>query len=87
MMDGKDIIGILLIIIILMALMPYEKRYSKALNSLAQNPATRFIASILVLYLTAYNTVLGALGFIVLFLWVSDIHLLSSLKLKDQTAN
>lgn len=86
-MDMKDILGLLLIAIILLALIPYEKRYSKMLNELAQNPAARFIASIAVLYLTSYNLVLGGLGFVVLFLWVSDIHLLSSLKLKDQIFN
>ena len=86
-MDMKDVIGILLIAIILLALIPFEKRYSKTLNELAQNPAARFITSLVVLYLTSYNLVLGGLGFIVLFLWVSDIHLLSSLKLQDQIFN
>jgi hypothetical protein len=87
MIDAKDAVGILLIVIILIALMPFEKRYNKTLNMLAQNPAARFIVSIAVLILTSYNLVLGGLGFIVLFLWVSDIHLLSSLKLRDQTVN
>ena len=87
MIDIKDIIGILLVVTILLAIVPFEKRYSMPLRVLAENPAARFIASLLVLYMTSYNLVLGGLGFVVLFLWVSDIHLLSSLRLKEQTLN
>lgn len=51
------------------------------LSQMASDPATRLLAGIALLWLAYHDIVLGALGFVVVFLWLSDIQLLSTLKL------
>jgi hypothetical protein len=61
--------------------LPFEKQYGRTLNRFAQDPPTRLFAGILLLWLAYEDILLGALGFMILFLWLSDIQLLSSLKM------
>ena len=79
--EHKTIVGVILVVILLLISMPFEKRYNKVLNHLAQEPATRLFAGLVVLYMAYHDIMLGALAFMILFLWMSDIHLLSSLKM------
>ncbi len=73
----RSILGGILVIIIISISLPFEKRYSRTMAHFASEPATRLVAGLAVLWLAHHDIVLGALGFIALFLWVSDIHLLS----------
>ncbi len=73
----RSFLGAILVIIIINISLPFEKRYSRALAHYASEPATRLMAGLGVLLLAHYDIMLGALGFVALFLWVSDIHLLS----------
>jgi hypothetical protein len=79
--EHKTIVGVILLVIIFVISIPFEKRYATALSQMANDPAARLFGGLLILYLGYHDIVLGALGFIILFLWMSDIQLLSSLKL------
>ncbi len=79
--EHKTILAIVLIVVLFVISVPFEKRYNKMMNHMAQEPATRLFAGLVVLWLAGQDIVLGALAFIILFLWMSDIHLLSSLKI------
>jgi hypothetical protein len=81
--EHKTIVGIVLMVVLFLISIPFEKRYSSALSYLAQEPSTRLLAGVLLLYLSYQDIVLGSIAFIILFLWMSDIHLLSSLKIED----
>ena len=74
--------GILMVILFLISI-PFEKKYNSYISYWAQEPVARLFAGILLLYLAYEDIVLGAIAFIILFLWMSDIHLLSSLKIED----
>ncbi len=82
MIDSKTILGILLLIALFLVSIPFETEYSKELQILAHNPAARFVAGILLVGLSSIDASLGGLTFLVLFLWIADIQLLSSIKLK-----
>jgi hypothetical protein len=76
--EHKTILGVVLMVALFLISIPFEKKYSRALGLMAQEPATRLLAGILLLYLSYHDVMLGAIGFVILFLWMSDIHLLSS---------
>jgi hypothetical protein len=78
--EHKTIVGVILLVIVFVISIPFEKRYDAALSRMANDPAARLLAGMVVLYLAHHDVVLGALGFVILFLWMSDIQLLSSLK-------
>ena len=83
--EYKTILAGILMVILFLISIPFEKKYNPFISSLAQEPATRLFAGLIVLYLAYEDIVLGAIAFIILFLWMSDIHLLSSLKIEDAT--
>ncbi len=72
------VLGVALIACFFMVSLPFETGYSRYLQEMAHNPGIRFLAGILLLVLAHTEPVLGALAFLVLFLWIADIHLLSS---------
>lgn len=79
--ESKTILGVILLVIIFVISIPFEKRYTGTLSRMAGDPATRLLAGVALLWLAYNDIMLGALGFVVVFLWISDIQLLSSLKL------
>ena len=79
--EHKTVLGVILASILIIISIPFEKKYSRALGLMAQEPSARLLAGIVLLYLSYHDIVLGALAFIILFLWMSDMHLLSSLVL------
>jgi hypothetical protein len=85
--EHKTIVGIVLMTALFIVSIPFEKKYSRALGLMAQEPATRLLAGIVLLYLSYHDIVLGAIAFVMLFLWMSDIHLLSSLVLSSKSRN
>jgi hypothetical protein len=82
MLDSKIILSILLLVALFLVSIPFEAEYAKEFQILAHNPAARFIAGCILVWLSSIDASLGGLAFLVLFLWIADIQLLSSIKLK-----
>jgi hypothetical protein len=82
-MNLRTLLGLFLITWLILVIIPFERRYKTTLVMLGQHPAVRLVASVLVLWMASIDPMLGALGFMILFLWVADIQLLSSMKLSD----
>ncbi len=76
--EHKTVLGIVLMAALFILSIPFEKKYSRVLGLMAQEPVTRLFAGIVLLYLSYHDVLLGAIAFVILFLWMSDIHLLSS---------
>jgi hypothetical protein len=58
--------------------MPFERGYHKILADLAHHTGARFLAGIALIVLASYDIVLASMAFVILFLWIADIQLLSS---------
>lgn len=82
MIESKTVLGILLLLALFFVSTPFETSYAKELQTLALNPAARFLAGLLLVGLAHIDPILGGLTFLVLFFWIADIQLLSSIKLK-----
>jgi hypothetical protein len=75
------VLGILLLACLFVVSLPFEAHYTRQLQTWAHNPAARFVAGLALVGLAWMDPILGALAFLVLFLWIADIQLLSSIKL------
>lgn len=80
-MEGKTVLGILLLICLFLISLPFESHYSKQFQTWAHNPAARFGSGVILIALSSIDPILGGLAFLILFLWIADIQLLSSIKL------
>lgn len=78
-MDFKVVIGVVLLLGLFMVSVPFEQQYSPLLTSLVHQPVARFLAAVGVLLVSSIDATLGALAMMVLFFWIADIQLLSSL--------
>lgn len=79
--EYKTAVGVILLVTLLVISLPFEKKYNDLMCVAAQDQSTRLLAGLVLLYLSYHDIVLGALMFITLFLWMSDIQLLSSLRM------
>ncbi len=79
-MDAKFILGAMLLVCLFLISFPFEKRYMKFIQEYAHHPGARFIAGILLLLLASVDPILGGLAFLVIFLWIADVQLLSSVQ-------
>jgi hypothetical protein len=77
-MDTMTIISIGLMAILLIFSIDFERHYSFGTNEIALNPFARFIAGLIIAYLASWNIVAGSIALLVVFLWIADVHLLSS---------
>ncbi len=74
----KYTLAAILICMLIYISLPFEKRYGTHLTEMAHNPAARFLGGFGLLLLANMDPILGGLGFLLLFLWIADIQLLSS---------
>lgn len=79
--EFKTILGVILLVVIFVISIPFEKQYADTLSQMASDQSARLFAGVALLWLAYNDIMLGALGFVVVFLWLSDIQLLSTLKL------
>jgi hypothetical protein len=79
-MNLKIVLGILLLTCMIVISMPFERGYHQVLADLAHHTGARFMAGIALLLLASYDIVLASMAFIILFLWIADIQLLSSIR-------
>ncbi len=80
-MDVQLLVGILLLVCVFLVSIPFEKRYGNIISSLAHEPAVRLVGGAGLLWAASVNPALAGLVLVVLFLWIADIQLLSSLRL------
>ena len=83
-MEVRIVLGIVLLTCMILISLPFERAYHKVLADLAHHTGARFLAGIALLVLADYDVVLASIAFVILFLWISDIQLLSSIRFGGQ---
>lgn len=81
MIETTAVLGILLLACLFVVSFPFEAHYARQVQTWAHHPAARFAAGCALVGFAWLDPLLGALAFLVLFLWIADIQLLSSIKL------
>lgn len=85
--DAQLLVGLILLVCVFLISIPFEKRYAHTLSSLAHEPVVRVLGGAGLLWAASVNPALAGLVLVVLFLWIADIQLLSSLRLYKTPEN
>jgi len=80
-MDLETVVALLFVGVLVYFSLDFNKHYSETFHKAARHPFLRFLAGICITLIASYNPILAAVALIVVFFWIADIHLLSSLKL------
>lgn len=59
---------------------PFEERYDKNLCAYSREPTIRIVLGISLILISAYSLPIALLLFLIVFFWIADIHLVSSIK-------
>lgn len=76
-MDVSTTLSVGLIAILLVFSLDFDRHYSFGIHDMALNPFARFIAGLLVAYISTLNVTAGSIALLVVFFWIADVHLLS----------
>jgi hypothetical protein len=59
---------------------PFEQHYDESLRSYSREPIFRILLGLLLIFISAYSVPVALLLFLIIFFWIADIHLVSSIK-------
>jgi hypothetical protein len=77
------VIGALIVLLLYFSL-DFDKHYSPMFHNASRHPFMRFIAGIVLILTAEYNPQLSAILLLIIFFWIADIHLLSTLNLQQK---
>jgi succinate dehydrogenase hydrophobic anchor subunit len=80
-LDLETVVALLFVGVLVYFSLDFDKHYSELFHNAARHPFMRFLAGLCLTLIASHNPVLASVGLIVVFFWIADIHLLSSLKL------
>ena len=75
-------LGLILILgwVIVWLTFPFEQHYDEMMRSYSREPIFRILLGLLLMLISAYSVPVALLSFLVLFFWIADIHLVSTVK-------
>jgi hypothetical protein len=59
---------------------PFEQHYDETLRKYSREPIFRILLGLLLIFISAYSVPVALLLFLIIFFWIADIHLVSSVK-------
>ena len=59
----------------------FKKHYASQFHDTARNPFARFLAGVCVVVLSSTNPILAMIALSIVFFWIADVHLLSTIVL------
>ena len=59
---------------------PFEQHYDESLRKYSREPIFRVLLGLLLIFISAYSIPIALLLFLIIFFWIADIHLVSSVK-------
>jgi hypothetical protein len=61
---------------------PFEQRYDESLRRYSREPVFRILLGLLLISLSAFSVPVALLLFVIIFFWITDVHLVSNIKLQ-----
>jgi len=59
---------------------PFEQHYDETLRKYSREPIFRILLGLLLIYISSFSIPIALLLFLIIFFWIADIHLVSSIK-------
>jgi hypothetical protein len=74
--------GVVLVLgwIVVWLTFPFEQHYDESLRKYSREPIFRILLGLLLIFISAYSIPVALLLFLIIFFWIADIHLVSSVK-------
>jgi hypothetical protein len=63
--------------------LPFEQHYDESIRVYSHEPIFRIMLGFLLLIVSTYSISVALLLFLIIFFWIADIHLVSSMKFDD----
>jgi hypothetical protein len=80
-MDLETLLTICLVGLFIFFSIDFQKHYAREFHEAARNPFLRFLAGLFVLCIANVNPILGAIALSIVFFWIADVYLLSTIVL------
>jgi hypothetical protein len=61
---------------------PFEQHYDESLRRYSREPVFRILLGLLLISLSAFSVPVALLLFVIIFFWITDVHLVSNIKLQ-----
>jgi hypothetical protein len=61
---------------------PFEQRYDETLRAYSREPLFRVLLGLLLITVSSFSMPVGLLTFLIVFFWIADVHLVSTVKFK-----
>jgi hypothetical protein len=79
--DYQTILGVMLLVLLMFISLDFDKHYAPYVHDSARHPFVRFLAGMGVVLLATVNPIHSILALMIVFFWIADVNLLSSIKL------
>lgn len=79
--DIQTIVGVILLGLLMFMSLDFDKHYAPYLHESARHPFVRFLAGLAIAALATLNPIHSVIALMIVFFWIADVHLLSSIKL------
>lgn len=79
--DAHTILGVVLLGVLLWFSLDFDKHYAPYVHDCARHPFLRFLAGMGIVLLATFNPIHAVLALMIVFFWIADVNLLSSIKL------
>lgn len=79
--DYQTILGVMLLVLLMFVSLDFDKHYAPYVHESARHPFVRFLAGMGVVLLATINPIHSILALMIVFFWIADVNLLSSIKL------
>jgi hypothetical protein len=80
--DDIQTVGVVVLLGFLMFMsLDFEKHYAPYIHESARHPFMRFLAGMAIVMLATLNPIHSVLALMIVFFWIADVNLLSSIKL------
>lgn len=61
---------------------PFEQHYDESLRAHAREPVFRILLGLLLVTASAFSLPVALLLFVIIFFWITDVHLVSNMQFK-----
>ena len=79
--EFQTVIGVALLGLLLFISLDLDKHYTSIIHESARHPFARFVAGLGIALLATLNPIHSVLALMIVFFWIADVNLLSSIKL------
>jgi hypothetical protein len=79
--DVQTFVGVLLLGLLMFMSLDFDKHYAPYIHDSARHPFARFVAGMAIASLAMLNPIHSVIALMIIFFWIADVNLLSSIKL------